>query len=193
MKAKLEERDVERDKLADERRRLEDKGSIGKWNLISDSDLIRGMITTQKMEEEVRAMRLKFEEKQKKARELKEEKEQLEEELDVMKKKYKRFAHCLKIIRFIWYIPRQSSTIQEFEEAKEKFEKSLAELRTKLKDETSINADLQEKTEVLARDNETLKMKLDKVDKEKAKLKDEKDKRKLSERDIERETETLKV
>jgi predicted nuclease with TOPRIM domain len=61
--------------------------------------------------------------------------------------------------------------MQEFEEAKEKFEKSLSELRNKLKEETAHNVDLSEKSEILTRDNDTLKTKLDKLEKEKVRIK----------------------
>jgi cell shape-determining protein MreC len=74
----MEEYEQNQQRMAEERQKaISQQGTVG-------------IIQSQKNEEELRSVRSKLDDKQRKTKELKEEKEQLEEELDSMKKKYKR-------------------------------------------------------------------------------------------------------
>jgi hypothetical protein len=53
--------------------------------------------------------------------------------------------------------------IEDFDEAKERHEKELSELRTKAKEAVQLNSELQERNETLVREIEVLKVKADKV------------------------------
>ncbi len=149
MKEQLEQADEKKDKERELQRR--EGGSVANLAL------------SQKLEEELKQTKAKLDDKNKKAKELKEEKvktahirndrdvfiinvqkERLEDELESLKKKNK----------------RQNSIITEFEETKDKFEKSVAELNNKLKQESQKSADLLEKSEIFTRENEQLKLKV---------------------------------
>src|SRR4051794_11141963 len=67
----------------------------------------------------------------------------------------------------------------------------MQELKSKLKEESTNNAHLQEKLESLTRENEAIKVRFEKAEKEKTKFKEEKQALKQSERDLQVKVEDL--